>query len=112
MLLCFTISQTVAAVARSFSQFRTLKKLYDWARRAFNSMRTAMKVILIWGVALSSGLVLRQFLPHWKGLTLIRPTVGYFLPFNRVAFWACLLSAAGATILLLIREMTRDFGMR
>ncbi len=46
------------------------------------------------GIGVSLGIVLRVILPSDRGLTFLQGGVFHVVPFNRLAFWLCLATAA------------------
>jgi hypothetical protein len=74
-------------------------------------MRILLSFCSMWLGALLLGTALRQVLPHTKGIVLTHRSTGHYLPFDRLAFWSCLLAAGVATLVLLVKAMRRDLGV-
>jgi len=60
------------------------------------------------GVAVFLGTALRFVLPSGPGIFVAGRARTVFLPLNRLAFWACILSALVLAAIALVRAMAED----
>ncbi len=74
-------------------------------------MRIGIVVASIWSGALLLGLTLRSLLPAMPALFIVRKSVGYVLPTNRLAFWTCVIIGLVWGIILIARAMVQDLGL-
>ena len=75
-------------------------------------MRTILKLFCVWFVSVLLAFFSRHFLPQSKGLALTHGGIGHFVPYNRLAFWTCVLVAGVTTFFFLAKAMVRDLGFR
>ncbi|MGH9455109.1 MAG: hypothetical protein ACRD2O_14190 [Terriglobia bacterium] len=75
-------------------------------------MHTGGKIVLTLCGLLAMGLVMRATLPHISGLVVMRKGQTFLLPFNRIAFWVCVIAGVVASGVVMIRAMLRDLGLR
>ena len=75
-------------------------------------MQSGIKVASIWSAGLLLGLALRRFLPALPGVFMMRKAGGIVLPLNRVAFWFCLVIGLVTGVVVMVRAMAQDLGLR
>jgi hypothetical protein len=77
-------------------------------------MRRLVEIVSIWGAGLLVGLALRVSLRRWQGVHFSTKRWGYtlLLPPGRVAFWICVTSGLLLGLVLLVKAMLRDLGLR
>ncbi|MEJ2009361.1 MAG: hypothetical protein P8Z30_14605 [Acidobacteriota bacterium] len=68
-------------------------------------------MLTVGGLLLLS-VILRVALPHYSGVTFAGRYQTYLLPYNRVAFWACVAAAFIAAGITLFQMMLLDLGLR
>ena len=71
-------------------------------------MRTVASVIFIAGGLVVLGYVLKAILPDSSVITINWNAKEYYIPFNIVAYWACITAAVVGGVVLTVRAMLRD----
>jgi len=70
------------------------------------------KLTSIWVLACLLGIMLREFLPHARGFGITHRGLGYLVPYNKLAFWGCLLAGTLILFASILRLVGKDLGMR
>ena len=72
----------------------------------------AFRIALVWAGGILFAVIVRAVLPDNLGFVIHSKGAGLLLPFSRVAFWTCIWAAMTVTVLVVIRTMLIDFGIR
>jgi hypothetical protein len=72
----------------------------------------AFRIALVWAGGILFAVAVRALLPDNLGFGIHFKETGILLPFSRVGFWTCIWAAVTVTVLVVIRSMLSDFGIR
>ncbi len=75
-------------------------------------MAFGLKMLLTVGNLVLVGVILRVTLPHFSGWTFSGRREMFLVPYNRLAFWACIVAAFLTSGAVLVRLMLSDMGLR
>jgi hypothetical protein len=75
-------------------------------------MAFGLKMLLTVGSLVLVGVILRVMLPHFSGWTFTGRHKMFLVPYNRLGFWACIISAFLVSGAALVRLMLSDMGLR
>jgi len=72
----------------------------------------AYRIALVWAGGILFAVAVRALLPENLAFGIHYKETVFSLSFNRVGFWTCIWAAVTVTILVVIRSMLSDFGIR
>ena len=72
----------------------------------------AYRIALVWAGGILFAVVARALLPENLAFNIHYRQADFALSFNRVGFWSCIWAAVTVTVLVVIRSMLSDFGIR
>jgi hypothetical protein len=72
----------------------------------------AYRIALVWAGGILFAVTVRALLPENLAFGIHYKETVFALSFNRVGFWTCIWAAVTVTILVVIRSMLSDFGIR
>jgi hypothetical protein len=72
----------------------------------------AFRIALVWAGGILIAVAVRALLPAESGLTFGGPKSSLMIPYSRLGFWTCIWAAVTVTVLVVIRSMLIDFGVR
>lgn len=74
------------------------------------TIQLAFRIAIVWAAGFLLAVAVRALMPDQAGFTLTGHQSTLFIPFNRIAFWTCLLAALTVTALVVGRAMLADIG--
>ena len=76
------------------------------------TVQLAFRIAFVWAAGFVLAVAVRAILPDQIGLTFGLKQGPLFVPFSRMGFWTCILAAGTVTVLVVVRAMLTDFGLR
>jgi len=76
------------------------------------TVQLAFRIAIVWTGGFLLAAAVNVLPPSKVGLTLYGKETPLLIPFNRIGFWTCLLSAVTVTALVVLRAMLNDIGWR
>jgi hypothetical protein len=70
------------------------------------------RIAFVWAGGILLAVAVGAVLPSQSGLSFSSGKTELFLPYSRIGFWTCIWAAVTVTILVVVRAMLRDFGLR
>lgn len=75
------------------------------------TIQLAFRIAIVWAAGILVAVVVRALLPGETGLTFTGSKSAFFVPYDRLGFWTCMLAALTVTGLVVIRAMLVDIGL-
>ena len=76
------------------------------------TVQLAFRLAVVWAGGFILAAMARVFLPDENGLTFTGKHTTFLVPYNRIAFWTCLLAALTVSAMVVLRTMLVDLGLR
>jgi len=72
----------------------------------------AFRIAIVWAGGILFAVAVRALLPDNFGFNIDYKGTGILLPFSRIGFWTCIWAAVTVTVMVVVRSMLSDFGVR
>ena len=76
------------------------------------TIQLAFRIAIVWVAGILVAVAVRAMLPDGTGLTFTGSKSTLFVPYDRLAFWTCMLAALTVTGLVVIRAMLLGIGWK
>lgn len=76
------------------------------------TMQLGFRIAVVWTAGFLLAAAIHALLPDRLGITLYARDGALLVPFSRIGFWICLLAAVTVTVLVVLRAMMADLGLR
>jgi hypothetical protein len=70
------------------------------------------RIAFVWAGGILLAVAIGAILPSRSGLSVFTGKSELFLPYSRIGFWTCIWAAVTVTVLVVMRAMLHDFGLR
>ena len=70
------------------------------------------RIAFVWAGGILLAVAVGALLPSQSGLSFSNGKSTLMIPYSRLGFWTCIWAAVTVTILVVVRAMLRDFGLR